>query len=69
MLLQLNIPNNYASLQQLASQVAILHGRLRMMRLDHPNRDGLATEFATLQAQLTVARDGVKYLGQPGSTF
>jgi len=69
MFLQLNTPDNYASFQQLATQIAILSGRLSMMRLDHPERDALATEFATLQAQLTVAQDGVQQFRQPGFTF
>lgn len=69
MFLQLDNPANYDSTQQLATQVAILHGKLNMMRLDHPDREATLTEFTTLQAQLTLARQGVERFGPHGFTF
>jgi hypothetical protein len=69
MFLQLNNPGNYDSTQQLATQVSILRGRLSMMRLDHPERDALLTEFTILQGQLTLAGQGVQGFPAPGFTF
>lgn len=69
MFLQPNTSDNYDSVQQLATQLAILRGQLTMMRLDHPDRDALLTEFTTLQGQLTLARQGVQYFGPQGFTF
>jgi len=68
MFLQPNTPNNYASMQQLSTQVAILRGRLDMMRLDHPDRAALLTEFTLVQGRLTVAREDVQRFGAPGFT-
>jgi hypothetical protein len=69
MFLQSNPSDNYASTQQLQTQVAILRGRLNLMRLDHPDRAALIAEFALVQGQLTVARGGVQRFGAPGFAF
>ena len=68
MLLQLNPSDNYASMQQLQTQAAILRARLDMMRLDHPDRAALIAEFATAQGRLTQASDGVRGFQSPGFT-
>lgn len=65
-----NNSENYDSTQGLATQVAILKARLSLMRLDHPDRDALLTEFTTLQGQLTLAGQRVGgALGVVGFTF
>jgi hypothetical protein len=69
MLLQPNNSNNYASMQQLHTQAAILRARLDMMRLDHPDRAALVVEFASLQGQLKLSRNGIERFAAPGSTF
>ncbi|MGI4862997.1 MAG: hypothetical protein ACRYFZ_03685 [Janthinobacterium lividum] len=69
MFLQPTNPNKYDSVQQLATKVAILRGRLNLMRMDHPDRAALVTEFATLQGQLTLLREGVQHFGTLGFTF
>jgi hypothetical protein len=63
MFLQPNNPSNYDSVQQLATQVAILRSRLNMMRMDHPERDALLTEITTLQSQLMLVRQSVQAYG------
>ena len=69
MFLQPNNLENYHSIQQLATKVAILRAKLNLMRMDHPERDLLVEEFATLQGQLTLARQGVRGIGEAGFTF
>ena len=70
MFLQFNNSNDYASIQQLATEVAILRGRLNMMRLDHPDRDALLTEFTTLQGQLKLVQKPLASgFGPAGFTF
>jgi hypothetical protein len=68
MFLQPNTPDNYASMQQIQTQVAILRARLDRMRLDHPDRAALVTEFASVQGRLTVAREEVQRFGALGFT-
>ncbi len=69
MFLQPNTSDNYASMKQLQTQAAILRARLDMMRLDHPDRAALVTEFALLQGQLKLSRNGIERFEVPGSTF
>jgi len=69
MFLQTNPSDNYASMQQMHTQAAILRARLDMMRMDHPDRAALVTEFASLQGQLKLSRNGIERFEVPGSTF
>lgn len=69
MFLQTDNSDNYDSVQRLSTRVAILRVRLNMMRMDHPEREALLTEFATLQAQLTLARTNMQRFRLLGSTF
>lgn len=69
MFLQSNPSDNYASMQQLSTQVAILRARLGLMRLDHPDRAALLAEFTAVQGRVTVAREDVQRFGAPGFTF
>lgn len=63
-----NNSDNYDNTQEVATKVAILKAKLNMMRLDHPDRPSLLTEFTTLQAQLTL-KQGVQQFGTLGFTF
>lgn len=69
MFLQSNPSDNYASIQQLHTQAAILRARLDMMRLDHPDRAALIVEFTSVQGQLKLSNNGIERFGVQGFTF